>query len=276
MSKLAGRLSFFLVLISLFSFSLSLNSCFAAAIESISTPYQSVYPIKAGSIVSLDTSAQNKIIAGNTANQQYLVGVVVGNQQSLLAVNDSNNTTQVISEGIAETLVSTMNGPISIGSQITVSPLSGIGAKAISGSRIVGIAEAVFNSSTTGVASENIYDTSNNIHKIYVGYIPVLISVGNNINNIAGGGLLSSLHNFASGIVGHSIPTASLLLVCIIIVIALISIIILIYSAISGGIVSIGRNPLAKSSILVAMGQIFAMVIVIAATTVAIVYFILY
>ena len=276
MSKILSRLSTFLVLILLFLFTSSWTSCLASAIQSISAPYKSVTAIKDGSIVSLDTSTQDKIVVANTTNQQYLVGVVVSNQQSLLAVNVSNNTTQVISEGLAQTLVSTINGNISIGSQITVSPLSGIGAKAIPGNRIVGIAEATFNSSTHGAMSENIYDTSDHSHKIYIGYMPVLISVGNNVNDVASGGLLNSLHNFASSVAGHAISTVSLLLICLVIIVALVLIIILIYSAISGGLISIGRNPLAKSSILVAIGQIFAMVVIIAATAVAIVYFILY
>ncbi|HUY53091.1 MAG TPA: hypothetical protein VMV24_00750 [Candidatus Dormibacteraeota bacterium] len=277
MKKFGSRLSVVLGLILFMSLCVFWTNSFASStIESISTPYKSVSAIKAGSIVSLDTSGQDKIVVASTANQQYLVGVAVGNQQSLFAVNDSSSTTQVISEGLAQTLVSTMNGPVSIGSQITVSPLSGIGANAISGSRIVGIAETAFSSSSVGAVSENIYDNSNHAHKIYIGYIPVLISVGNNVNNVANGGLLNSIHNFASSVAGHTISTVSLLLVFIVIIVALVSIIILIYSAISGGLISIGRNPLAKSSILAAIGQIFVMVIIIAATSVAIIYFILY
>ena len=247
----------------------------SAAPQSISIGYKTVTTIKTGSIVSLDTSTQGEIIPANTINEQHLVGVTISEQQSLLAVNDATDTTQVVSEGVAETLVSTVNGSISIGSQIGVSPLSGVGARAIAGSKVVGTAESSFSSSTSGAISENIYDISGNKHKIYIGYVLVLIAVGSANNNIVNTGFLNSLHNFVSNITGHTVSTTGLLLVFVIVIVAFISIVVLIYSAISGGLVSIGRNPLAKTSILTSLIQIFAMVLIIAAVSVTIIYFIL-
>ena len=275
MSKQLNRYSIVTTFVLAICFSFSSLNCLAIT-ESISNPYQTASPIKAGSIVSLVTTKQNEVVAANTTNESRLVGVTVNNQQSLLAVNDASNTTQVISNGIADTLVSTINGSISIGSQVAVSPLSGVGENASSGSRVVGIAEAAFNPSTAGSLAQNIYDTNKHVHKIYVGYIPVLIAVNSNTSTSANGGFINSLHNLVNNLSGRTISNTSLLLIYIITIVAFIAIIVLIYGAITGGLISIGRNPLAKSSILSSLGQIFFMVLIIAATSIIIIYFILH
>jgi hypothetical protein len=275
MYKQDSKYRIIIVLIIAVCFSISTLNCFAIT-ESISNPYKTTTNIKPGSIVSLDIYQQNEVVAANTTNEQRLVGVTVSNQQSLLAVNNASNTTQVVSNGISNTLVSTINGPISIGSQIAVSPLSGVGDNASVGSKIVGIAEAPFNSSTPGAISQNIYDSSKHLHKIYVGYTPVLIAINGNINTTSNGGFIDNLRNLVSDIAGHTISNTSLILICTITFITLVAIIVLIYGAITGGLISIGRNPLARGSILVSIGQIFLMVLIIAAISVTIIYFILH
>jgi hypothetical protein len=275
MYKRDSKYRIIIVLVIAVCFSISTLNCFAIT-ESISNPYKTKTDIKPGSIVSLDIYQQNEVVAANTTNEQRLVGVTVSNQQSLLAVNNASNTTQVVSYGISDTLVSTINGPISIGSQIAVSPLSGIGDNASVGSKIIGIAEAPFNSSTPGAISQNIYDSSKHLHKIYVGYTPVLISINGNISTTSNGGFIDSLRNLVSDIAGHTISNTSLVLICTITFITLVTIIVLIYGAITGGLISIGRNPLARGSILVSIGQIFLMVLIIAAISITIIYFILH
>jgi hypothetical protein len=275
MSNQLNKYSIVILFVSAVCFFVSSINCLAIT-ESISNPYQTATAIKPGSIVSLVSTKQNEIVAANTTNESKLIGVTVNNQQSLLAVNDASNTTQVISNGIADTLVSTMNGSISIGSQIAVSPLSGVGENAGSGSRVVGIAEAAFNSSTAGSVTQSIYDTNKHQHKIYVGYIPILIAVSSNTSTTDNGSFINSLHNLVNNLSGRTISNTSLLLICIIIVVAFIAIIVLIYGAITGGLISIGRNPLAKSSILSSLGQIFFMVLIIAVTSIIIIYFILH
>jgi len=264
-----------LTLVIMVSFLISAVNGYAIT-ESISNAYKAATSIKSGSIVSLDSTKQNEVVAANTNNQQRLVGVTVSSQQSLLAVNDVSSTTQVVSSGIADTLVSTINGSISIGTQIAVSPLSGVGENANSDGKIVGIAEASFNSSTSGAVAQNVYDTNKQLHKIYVGYVPVLIAISNNPSTTANSGFINSFRNLVSNIAGHTISNTSLLLVSIITIIAVISIIVLIYGAITGGLISIGRNPLARGSILASLGQIFLMVLTIAIISIIIIYFILH
>ena len=256
-------------------FLLSSANVFALT-ESISNPYKTATTIKVGSVVSLSTTEQNEVVPANTTNGQRLVGVTVTNQQSVLAVNDANNTTQVVSSGVAETLVSTINGSISIGSQVSVSPLSGVAEGDDPGERVVGIAEAAFNSSTSGAVSQSVYDTGHHLHTIYVGYIPVLIAVNSDTTNNSNGGFINSYRSLLSNFAGRTVSNTVLLLVALISVITLVTIIVLIYGAITAGLISLGRNPLAKGSILASVGQIFLMVLVVAAISITIIYFILH
>jgi len=275
MYKKTSRYPIIILLAIVVSFFISSVSGLAIT-ESISNPYKTVTSIKPGSVVSLDTTTQGEVVPANTSNGQRLVGVTVSNKQSLLAVNGASNTTQVVSNGITETLVSTINGSISLGSQVSVSPLSGVAEDASSGGRVVGIAEASFNSSTSGAVSQNVYDTNKHLHTIYVGYIPVLIAVNSDNTTNESGGFINSFRSLISNIAGHTVSNTVLLLISIISFVAFLSIIVLIYGAITGGLISLGRNPLAKGSILASVGQIFLMVFIIAAISVAIIYFILH
>ena len=94
----------------------------SASSANISRSYKSSDTIPVGSLVSLDSSQSDYVVAANNTNGKLLLGVVVKSDDSLLAVNVSSTTVQVATSGTASVLVSNLNGDIKVGDL----PLSGL------------------------------------------------------------------------------------------------------------------------------------------------------
>ncbi len=244
-----------------------------AASPSISRSYKSYTKISTGSIVSLVKSKTNYVVPANSSNIQQLTGVVVLPSQSLLAVNPSINSVQVAIEGVVSTLVSNVNGNIKAGQGITVSPFNGVGMKANNGDKIIGTALTSFNNSTNGSTTEKIKGINNKVHTIRVGYTNLDIGI-TTYND--GNAKTNSLQRFIASTTGHSVSTVRIILGLIIAIVAIISIVTLIYASIYSSIVSIGRNPLAKSNVFKSLLPIILMILVIAALASLAIYLILY
>ncbi|MHB1865153.1 MAG: hypothetical protein ACYCPS_03250 [Candidatus Saccharimonadales bacterium] len=244
-----------------------------AASPNISRSYNSTSVLPVGSIVSLSPGSSTNVEESNQSNAQRLVGVVVQSSQSLLAVNPTSGKVQVATSGTVNTLVSTVNGNISVGQDVAVSPFNGVGMKANSGDRVVGIAITSFNSNTAGATSEQVKDSFGNVHHITVGYVRLTIAVGTmNSSNFS----IQSLQQFVESLTGHPISVLRLIISLVVAFIAILSIVTLIYASIYGSIVSIGRNPLAKLAVFRTLSSVIGMVTLIAGVASVTIYFLLY
>jgi hypothetical protein len=230
----------------------------------ISSSYNATSKIPSGSIVSVEPGRSNFVQLASISNSQHLLGIVVTGNQSLLEINASSNTVQVATEGTANVLVSTVNGPISIGDQIAISPFNGVGMKANSTSRVVGIAETNFSATAPNATPEKIPAINGQIDTVYVGYVRLNIVIGPTDGSAAS---LSGLQGLGYTLVGRSISTFRIILCLIVAVIAIVSMVVLIYASIYGSIISIGRNPLAKKLVLRTLASVFGMVVLIAAVS---------
>src|SRR5580658_8665210 len=107
----------------------------SAASANISHSYSDTSAIPNGSIVSLDSSNPGYVQLANTNNASRLLGVALNSKDSLLAVDPTSatHTVQIATSGSVNTLVSTVNGNIAVGDQISTSPFNGIGMHTIAG-----------------------------------------------------------------------------------------------------------------------------------------------
>jgi hypothetical protein len=221
-----------------------------AVATTISKAYNSSGPITDGSLVSLDQKVGNAINEANSSNGNRLLGVAVANNNSLLAINSSNSTVQVAISGTVNALVSSVNGNIRVGNQVSVSPFNGIGIDAVDGSKIIGLAETPFTSSTNGAIKLAVKDKQGKIKNIWVGFAKIEISIGSGSYASASGGTqVNSLQKLFKGFTGKTVPTVRIVTSLGIAFVALLSLVTLIYSSIYGSIISIGRNPLAKHAV---------------------------
>lgn len=247
----------------------------SAASANISHSYKATSTIPNGSIVSLDPAHQGYVQAANTGNGSHLIGVTVVSQDSLLAIDPTATTVQVALSGTTNTLVSTVNGNIKVGDQISVSPFSGIGMEILPGSRIIGVAQTPFDSKTSGATTETIKDKAGHPHQIQIGYVRLTIGIGTGSSTGGGGNQANFLQRLIKSITGHTISTIRIILSLVVGLIALVSLVTLVYASIYGSIVSVGRNPLAKTAIYRTLGSVMVMAFITVGIACVTIYYLL-
>ncbi len=223
-----------------------------ASSANLSHSYQATGTIPNGSIVSLDSRQQGYVQLANTDNGNRILGVALLSKDSLLAVDATTGTIQVATNGSVNTLVSTVDGAIGVGDQVSVSPFAGIGMKATPGSHVVGVAQTAFSESSAGATTETVKDKTGKSQQIKLGYVRVGIAIGS--AGVTGAGSADSAQvNFVQQVVksltGHTVSTVRIVLSLVVTIISLTSLITLIYASVYGSIISIGRNPLARGAV---------------------------
>lgn len=246
-----------------------------ASSANISHSYKASSHIDAGSLVSLDATQPNYVDVANTANASRLIGVAVNSNDSLLAVDANNTDVQIATSGTASAIVSTLDGDIAVGDQVAVSPFNGIGKKAESGERIIGIAQTAFSAHSSGSSSRDVTDTAGHHKQIALGYVRLNIGIGTATNG-GSADQLNSLQKIAQSITGRKVSTTRVVVSMVIALVALLALVALIYASIYSAIVSIGRNPLAKYAIFRSLGSVFAMAGVLTLIAVATIFFLLH
>ena len=246
-----------------------------AITANVSHSYSADLQIIDGSIVSFVKNDSGHIELANTQNGTRLLGVSLPSNQSLIAVDPSKTSVQVAISGIVNVLVSTVDGDIKVGDQISVSPFSGIGMKASSGKYVVGVAQTEFNYNSSGANIEKVKDVKGKTNNEYIGLIRLSLAVGTNGTAAGGGQQINLLQKLVKSLTGHTIPTLRILLAVVVVVVSFVTLVTLVYASVYGSIISIGRNPLAKYAVyktLFAVMMAASLIIILASLTV---YFLL-
>lgn len=243
-----------------------------ASSANISHSYKSSSQITNGSIVSLDSTKTDYVVPANSKNGTKLLGVSLASDDSLLAVDPTSGGVQVATSGTVNTLVSTLNGDIKVGDQISVSPFNGVGMKAETGAHIIGLAQNSLSKDSEGVKLQEVTDKDGKRGQVAIGFIRLSISVGTVTQT---GVQLNSLQRITKSLTGRAVSTVKIVVSLAIAVVTIVSLITLIYASIFGGIISIGRNPLAKFAIFRSIGSVLAMAFITAFVAGAIIFLIL-
>ena len=253
---------------------LFLSTSATAALANVSHAYLAEGQISTGNMVSLDTAKSGYVEPANTSNGLSLLGVAVNPKDSLLAVNPGSDTVQVAITGSVNVLASTVNGNISVGNEVSVSPFSGIGMKASPGLNVIGLAQSGLTDKTPGVTKEQITNKSGQTSTVWVGYVSLTINVTTD-NTDQTGSQLNGLQKIVKGITGHVISTFRILISLIIIFVTVVALIVVIYSAIYGSIISVGRNPLARRTIFGTLRAVMFMTLLVAGVACVMVFLLL-
>jgi hypothetical protein len=249
----------------------------SAASSNLSHSYQSSEAIPNGSIVSLDPQHTGYVQLANVQNGARLLGVALASKDSLLAVNSGSAPVQVALSGSVNTLVSTLNGDVKVGDQISVSPFGGVGMKTTAGAHVVGIAQTGFSHTSPDATTESVKDKSGTSRNIQVGYVRLSIAIGTASNGATGGGQnLNFLQKLIKSLTGHTISTVRILLSMVVTVISLVSLVTLIYASVYGSIISIGRNPLAQHAVFRTLTSVMIMAVLTVAIASVTVFYLLH
>jgi hypothetical protein len=203
-------------------------------------------------LVSLAGTNQS-VVPATAQTGQDLVGVIDSSDGSLSGQAGQVN---VETEGVVDALVSTLNGTITAGTPITVSPLEGVGAKlSASSGWIIGLAQASLSSSTAGATRTTVQASGGGQQTVYVASIPVAIKVSyfsqpkssSASSNVAAPKVLQDL---ANTLAGKHVSTLAIYLSFAIFVIGLVATFLIINSTIRSTFTGLSRQPLSKTRII--------------------------
>lgn len=243
-----------------------------SAVTTISQGYTTDESLPLGSIVSLEKTNTDRVIASTTNNADRILGIVINNDSSLLSVtNSTKKQVQVATSGTVPVLISDINGEVHAGDHITASPLSGVGMKASANVRIVGIAQ----SGIQGARKETYKDKAGKEHTVTLGQVPVMVNVAYFFKEPEKTVVPTAIQNVANSLAGKEVSTLPILLSAGVFLIMLIVVSSIIYSMIHSSIISVGRNPMSQSAIYRDLIQLSALVLAILAVGLITIYFIL-
>jgi len=237
--------------------------------QAVTHSYVTDSSLQRGMIVRIAEKDKTKVEPLSEKFPTKMEGVIVAANDSPVTLSNSDTTKQqvfVATTGRYNVLVSNQNGVIKEKDYITISSLDGIGTKA--GTKepiVVGKALAGFDGKTSVSGTTTLKDSAGNQITVAIGLIPVDISISHNPlekspeSRIPGVGFLQS---GAKVLVNKTVDPARLYIsVVILIVVAIISGSIL-FSGVRNSLVSIGRNPLAKKSIVRGLIQVVLVAII--------------
>jgi hypothetical protein len=229
-----------------------------------------------GTLVSIVSGTKSSVVPAAPSSAARLVGVASTKPLVELS-NSASASVQIVTGGVTDALVSNANGPVLAGDKITISPVSGIGMKATASAEIIGVAQADLASVKS--VSESVQSTTGKSLAISVGLVPVAISVGY-FSAESTAGTISSfvppvLQNLANAIAGRSVSPWRVLSAALALLLGFGMAAVMLITAIRNGLISVGRNPLARGSLLRALMDVIIASLGVLAVTVVAVYLLL-
>ena len=235
---------------------LGLNSPLSA--QTFTQGYGFDSPVQKGMIVRLHPDDTSKIKPLSIVDQDKMLGVVVDKNDAAVTLSGDGNKVFVAVTGRYEVLVSDQNGEVKAGDYLTISAYNGVGMKAGSLEPIVvGRATEGFDGVNKVVGVAKITDSSGAERSIRFGRIVTDITVSRNpLLKAEEPDLPGYLKKISEAVAGKPVDSKRVYMGLAIFVITTIVAGVLMYGGIRNGLISIGRNPLSKKSIVRGMIQV--------------------
>ena len=235
--------------------------------QTVSQGYGVSGDVQKGMIVMLDPKDATKVTPLTNKRDKSMHGVVVSANDTVVSLggDSTSNQVYVASNGKYDALVSTQNGPIKKGDIISISALDGVGMKADAGqSVILGKALTAFDGQR-GVSGTTKLSTSGGSKQVSIGFVQVDIGISRNpfAASLEGPPVPSFLRKSGENIAGKPVSTIRLYVSLAILIITLFMTSNLLYGGVRSSLISIGRNPLAKKSILRGLIQVVVLGLIV-------------
>lgn len=218
--------------------------------------YAADAPLDSGIIVQLTGKDSDRVKVASQAELQNMFGVTVDRSQLSITLSNSDlsNETFVAVSGTYNVLVSTQNGPINTGDYVTLSSINGVAMKAGNGTEsktVFGRAVATFDGKGVTFGSSTLKDKSGKENKtVKLGLIPVTIDIKRNPNEKSTKvNVPDILERVGQAVAEKEVSPIRIYLSLAIVAVSLVAAIVVLYSGIRNGLISIGRNPMSKKSI---------------------------
>lgn len=225
----------------------------AAKIQAVAQSYGTSGPLQQGLIVQLDPKNSANVVPSTYKDAKKMLGVVVGANSAPVSLSSgaSGQQAYVVTTGRYSVLVSTQNGNISAGDFVSISAIDGVGMKTDTTEvQVLGRAVGGF-SSKSATNTTTLKTSTNKQIKVAVGSIQVDIGITRNPQLVtSNSGVPAPIQKLAISIIGKPIGAPQLYVSLAIMVAGFGITASLLYGGIESGMSAIGRNPLARQSIM--------------------------
>jgi hypothetical protein len=237
------------------------KSATAKVTQSVTEAYGADIALQTGMIVKLKPGDTTKVMPLDQEHDGDMLGIVVAaNDSAVSLTSDSKSSHQVYvaTTGKYDVLVSNQNGSIKVGDYITVSSVDGIGMKAGSdGSIVLGKTSTAFDGTSNIAGSTSLTDSKGGKKNISFGRVSLTITVAHNpLQKTADSTFPGIFQKIGAGVANKPVSPARAYLSLALLLISAIVTTAILFSGVRSGIISIGRNPLAKKSIIRGMIQV--------------------
>ena len=230
-----------------------------AKAQSVVQSYGASSNLEVGLIVELQPGNSSNVEALTQANATKMFGVVVNPDTAAVSLSTSSSAYQayVATTGNYQVLVSNQNGSIHSGDYITISSISGVGMKANSSDQIV-LGKALSNFlGTTDSLGSTIIKNSGSSSTAQLGLIDVSINVAHNpLMQNTRPNLPSFLITAGQAVANRPVSESRVYISLVILGFSAVIAGSMLYAGIRSSIISIGRNPLSKRSIVRSLIQV--------------------
>lgn len=240
--------------------------------------YSTKQTLLRGSVVGLTPGQEDQVELVNSERNDDLLGVVVRSNDSAVTLTEDTTGVFVATTGRFEVLVSDVRGNISAGENITTSPVSGIAQRAGTTERLIlgKMLEDVDFSDGSKILSQTTVTNADGVEvTVSIARALAEINVGLNPDLQAEATAPEFLVKFSETIAGKPVSAIRIYAGLIIIVIAGAISGSLLYSSVKTSIISIGRNPLSKNSVLTGLAQVVVISVIIFISGLVAVYLLL-
>lgn len=235
-----------------------ISSHYPLLAQAVTQGYGSDQTMQRGMLVQLKKGDASKVEILKQNSVEKMHGVVVDANDAPVTLSSDGKKVFVATAGHYDVLVNTQNGEIKPGDYIALSAIDGIGMKA--GDKepmVVGRALAGFDGKGLTVSSAKIKDSAGAESNVSIGRVQTDITVGKNpLLKAEEPNLPEVLRKASEAIAGKAVNPARVYVAIVVFLISTIVAASLMYGGVRSGIISIGRNPLSKKSIVRGMMQV--------------------
>lgn len=250
-----------------------------ARAQNVTQGYGSETALQKGMIVRLNPGDSTKVEALSQQDAEDMFGVIVASGEATVSLTNVGNDQQVYvaTYGQYDVLVSTQNGPIKQGDYITISSLNGVGMKAEKTQQlVVGKATKGFDGKTNLVGTTTL-KSSKGDKEVTLGHVPIEVSVAHNplYEKEKEAGVPDFLSKAAELVTSRPVSAFRIYVSLAVIMLSFIIAGSILFAGVRSGMTAIGRNPLAKRSIVRNLIQVTLMSLIVFAIGLFAVYLVL-
>lgn len=250
-----------------------------AGAQAVSESYAADSQLQAGLIVRLAEKDSKKVVVASAEEAEKAIGVVVAPNETPISLGGNQNKLQVnvATTGNYRVLVSDQNGPIQKDDYIAISSLTGVGMRADGAQgTIIGKASTLYDGRTNVAGTTTVTD-SNGVEKtIRLGYVTTSISIARNpLQRAVPINMPAFLQKASEGIAQKPVSPVRVYFSLAVLLITASIVASLLYSGVRTSMISLGRNPLARGTIMRSLVRIVLISLIVLSTGLGAVYLLL-